>query len=151
MKLVVAPMLVWLLVAATSAQAFLTPGSLGTCSSGGCASPKMTGNGMTIELTVPNPIINGASVNGVLNVQAYGADPTGVADSTSAIQSTITAACPGAPWTSGPAITCTAAIHLPAGKYKVMDLSISSILLGIAPYQRKPCGTDFFRIARAGL
>lgn len=67
-----------------------------------------------------------AHVNGTLNIQMYGADPTGTIDSTSAIQSTISAACPGGPNNSN-TTTCTKAIYIPGGKYKVTQLNMTNL------------------------
>lgn len=64
-------------------------------------------------------LISGA----VVNILDYGADPTGVADSTAAIAAAQAAACSGAIGLDGVTVIAENAVYFPAGTYKVTGLT----------------------------
>lgn len=59
----------------------------------------------------------------VVNILDYGADPTGVADSTAAIAAAQAAACSGAIGLDGNTVIAESAVYFPAGTYKVTGLT----------------------------
>jgi hypothetical protein len=90
----------------------------------------------------------------IYNVLDYGADPTGVADSTVAIQAAITACqvANGAAFTGGDPWTCTTfsrggKVYIPAGKYKISSTILINGAMAFEIYGDGPTST---RIIWAG-
>jgi len=66
---------------------------------------------------------NSMIVGAYINILDYGADPTGVADSTAAIAAAQAAACSGTVGIGGNTIIAENAVYFPAGTYKVTGLT----------------------------
>jgi hypothetical protein len=66
---------------------------------------------------------NSMIVGAYINILDYGADPTGVADSTAAIAAAQAAACSGAIGLDGVTVIAQNAVYFPAGTYKVTGLT----------------------------
>ena len=77
----------------------------------------------------------------VINILDYGADPTGVADSTAAIAAAQAAACSGAIGLDGNTIIAENAVYFPSGTYKVTGLTY----LG-APWIGDGMATTFIKL-----
>lgn len=77
--------------------------------------------GYSVNGSVVGPVnaANG-NVNGVLNVQTLGADPTDTNDSTAAFNTAAAKACPGG--------ICTSPIYVPAGTYQVTQLNFTNLM-----------------------